>query len=251
MAQNGELLVVDGVTVERDGVEILHNVSLAVEEGEIHAVIGRNGSGKSTMAYTLMGSAGYVPKAGRVLFDGRDITHASMTERARLGITLAWQEPARFEGLTVGQYLKLGMREPSDDLACEALAAVALDCTLYINRRVDVGLSGGERKRIELAAVYAMQPRLAILDEPDSGVDVLSVQDVSQLLGTMREKGTTLLVITHRREVVQMADRASLICTGEILRTGRPEDVERYYVERCETCDVAEQVEEADDYERV
>jgi len=251
MAENGVLLEAVGVQLERDGVEILHGVNLEIRAGDIHCLLGRNGSGKSTVAYTLMGSAGYSPSAGRVTFAGRDVTAASMTERARLGMTLAWQEPARFEGLSVRQYLRLGMREPSDALLNEALERVALEPALYLDRNVDDSLSGGERKRIELAAVYAMQPRLAILDEPDSGVDVLSIDDIVALCTLMRSKGITLLLITHRDEMIKMADRASLMCAGEIVITGGPDYVQRHYRDRCEVCDVAQEVEEPSDYERV
>ncbi|NLT43338.1 MAG: ABC transporter ATP-binding protein [Anaerolineae bacterium] len=245
------LLIVEGVHLIREGTEILHGVNLTVAEAEVHCLLGRNGSGKSTMAYMLMGSGGYLPSGGTVLFGGRDITDATMTERARLGMTLAWQEPARFEGLPVLDYLRLGMAEPSEERVREALEAVALDPAVYRSRNVDASLSGGERKRIELAAVYAMRPRLAILDEPDSGVDVLSLSDIRDLFARMREQGSALLLITHRDEMVEIADRASLICSGEIVMTGEPAHVQAHYCDRCEICDVAREVEEAADYERV
>lgn len=248
---NGDLLSVENVHLAREGTEILHGVNLKVAEAEIHCLLGRNGSGKSTMAYLLMGSGGYRPSAGTVTFGGRDISDATMTERARLGMTLAWQEPARFEGLPVLDYLRLGMTDPSDERVREALEAVALDPAAYRDRNVDASLSGGERKRIELAAVYAMRPRLAILDEPDSGVDVLSLADIRSLFTRMREQGSALLLITHRDEMVEIADRASLICSGEIVMTGEPAHVQAHYCDRCEICDVAREVEEAADYERV
>lgn len=251
MGNDGALLELQGVRLERQGTEILHGIDLEVLPGEIHCLLGRNGSGRSTLAYMLMGSTGYRPSAGRVLFAGQEITHAGMTERARLGLTLAWQEPARFEGLSVRDYLRLGMSKPTDDAVQEALAQVALDSGRYARRNVDVSLSGGERKRIELAAVYAMHPRLAILDEPDSGVDVLSLGDISRLFLAMREQGTALLLITHRDEMIDIADRASLICGGELQVTAEPAVVRRRYCERCEVCDTGLQVEEAGDYERV
>jgi len=245
------LLRVEDVHLTREGVEILHGVNLSVDEAEIHCLLGRNGSGKSTMAYMLMGSGTYRPSQGRVWFDGHDITAASMTERARMGMTLAWQEPARFEGLSVLDYLRLGMQEPSDERVDEALRSVALDPAEYRARNVDDSLSGGERKRIELAAVYAMRPRLAILDEPDSGVDVLSLSDVRHLFTLMREQGSALLLITHQDEMVEVADRASLICSGEIVMTGEPQHVQAHYCDRCEICEAAHDVEEVADYERV
>lgn len=251
MNETEVLLELDGVSLARQGTAILHHVDLEVMSREIHCLLGRNGSGKSSLAYLLMGSAGYEPSSGRVLFGGQDITSASMTERAKLGMTLGWQEPARFEGLTVRDYLRLGMADPSDDAVHEALAQVALEPMRYARRNVDDSLSGGERKRIELAAVYAMHPRLAILDEPDSGIDVLSLADVSRLFLAMRDQGTTVLLITHRDELIDIADRASLICAGEIQTTAAPAVVRRRYCERCEACEAAPRVEEQADYERI
>jgi len=224
--------------LKRGGKEILRGVNLAVREGEIHCLLGRNGSGKSTLAYTLMGCGGYTPNRGGIAFDGQDIAGLSIAERAKLGLTLAWQEPARFEGLSVADYLALGMKEPSRERMEKALAAVALSPAVYLSRTVDETLSGGERKRIELAAVYAMRPRLAILDEPDSGIDVLSIDDIARLIRRMATEGTTVLLITHRDETVPVADVASLMCEGEIVRNGDPKEVRSYYARRCVPCEV-------------
>jgi len=236
--QKDTLLQVEDLHLTRNGKEILQGVNLAVREGEIHCLLGRNGSGKSTLAYTLMGCAGYAPQEGRIVFDSQDIAGLSIAERAKLGLTLAWQEPARFEGLSVANYLALGMKEPSQEQIEEALAAVALSPAVYLSRTVDEALSGGERKRIELAAVYAMRPRLAILDEPDSGIDVLSIDDIARLIRRMATERTTVLLITHRDETVPVADVASLMCEGEIVRTGDPKDVRSYYARRCLPCEV-------------
>ncbi len=240
---NNYLLRVEDLSLRREGREILRRVNLVVRSGEVHGLLGLNGSGKSSLAYTLMGCAGYVPSAGRILFDGRDITALSITERGQLGLTLAWQDPARFEGLKVKDYLSLGMKEPSRERMEEALAAVALTPLAYLERTVNDALSGGERKRIELAAVYAMQPRLAILDEPDSGIDVLSLDDIARLIRRMAEEGTTVLLITHRDEMVPVADVAALMCEGEIVRVGEPQAVREHYARRCRPCEVAEPVE--------
>lgn len=246
----GEILRVEGLWLEREGKEILRGVNLTVEEGTIHCLLGRNGSGKSTLAYTLIGSGGYVPSRGKIFFKDQDITNLSITERARLGITLAWQEPARFEGLKVKDYIALGMRERSLSSIEEALKAVALSPSEYMDRYVDESLSGGERKRVELAAVYAMHPKLAILDEPDSGIDVLSLEDIAGLIRRMRNEGITVILITHRDEMVPVADTASLICSGEIIRTGDPKIVREHYARRCVPCELVEPVETPKDYER-
>ncbi|HDQ73019.1 MAG TPA: ABC transporter ATP-binding protein [Chloroflexi bacterium] len=231
--QNNLLLQVADVHVNRPGAEVLRGVNLSVGFGEVHLLLGLNGSGKTSLALTLMGSEGYHPDQGRIIFDGQDVTDQSMTERARLGITLGWQEPARFEGVPTADYLALGMKEPSRERVEAALNAVALSPMAYMSREVDHALSGGERKRIELAAVYAMRPRLAILDEPDSGVDVLCLGDVVALVRRMADEGASVLMITHRDEMADVADRASLICGGVIVRTGTPDEVRDYFAQRC------------------
>ncbi len=165
-------------------------------------------------------------------------------------MTLAWQEPARFEGLTVERYLRLGMRDADDTRLHAALDAVALSPD-YLARNVDDALSGGERKRVELAAVYAMRPRLAILDEPDSGIDALTLNDIAALVRRMASEGTTVLVISHRDEVVRVADTASLICEGRILRTGAPVDVCDRYQHCCRPCLSSERVDSEVEYERL
>jgi Fe-S cluster assembly ATP-binding protein len=246
------ILQVENLCLEREGRSILRNVNLTVTTGQVFGLLGRNGSGKSSLAYTLMGCAGYTPSGGRIVFDGQDITRLSITDRARRGLTLAWQDPARFEGMKVRDYLSLGAKDTSEARLHEVLEAVALTPSAYLERMVNDALSGGERKRIELAAVYAMSPRLAILDEPDSGIDVLSLDDMIRLIRRLADEGTTVLLITHRDEMLPVADVAALMCAGEIVRVGDPAAVRRHYAQRCRPCAVAEPVEEVDDgYERL
>jgi Fe-S cluster assembly ATP-binding protein len=212
---------------------VLRRVDLTVRRAEVHALLGLNGSGKTSLALALMGADGYRPQQGRILFDGQDITDLSVTERAQLGLTLAWQVPACFEGLPVADYLALGMKNPSRERIAGALEAVALAPRAYLGRAVDAALSGGERKRIELAAVYAMRPRLAILDEPDSGIDVLCFEDIISLVRLMADEGTAVVLITHRDEMARVANRASLMCAGSVISTGTPEEVRDYFARRC------------------
>jgi len=157
------LLDIRQVSFQVDGRSILDRLDLTIQPSEIHALLGANGSGKSTLAYVLMGCEGYVPSAGTVLYNGMNLLSLKIHERANLGLTLAWQEPARFEGITVREYLSLGK---SDNDPESALKHVGLDADRYLNRRVDKSLSGGERHRIELASVLSMSPTLAILDDP-------------------------------------------------------------------------------------
>lgn len=230
---NDDLLRVHNLSLKRDGRDILDGVNLAIRPGEVHGLLGLNGSGKSSLAYALMGCSGYEPDEGQIWFAGQDITHLSITERAQLGLTLAWQEPARFEGLPVGAYLALGVKNGDRQRLASALEAVALAPPTYLRRAVNYALSGGERKRIELAAVFAMHPKLAILDEPDSGIDTLTLSDIAALIRSMADQGTAVLLITHRDEMVMTADSASLMCQGSIVFQGDPAEVRRYYGRRC------------------
>ncbi len=227
------ILHVENLSLKREGRDILYRINLAIRPGEVHGLLGLNGSGKSSLAYAIMGCAGYTPDEGRIWFAGQDITRLSITERARLGLTLAWQEPARFEGLPVGAYLSLGAQDRDRNHLAAALEAVALAPSAYLKRPVNHTLSGGERKRIELAAVFAMHPKLAILDEPDSGVDTLTLADIAALIRRMADQGTAVLLITHRDEMVTVADSASLMCQGSLIFQGDPSEVRQYYGQRC------------------
>jgi len=226
------LLRVHDLSLRRDGRDILSRANLNVRGAEVHGLLGLNGSGKSTLAYTLMGCEGYAPDSGRIWLDGRDVTGASITERARLGLTLAWQEPARFEGLPVGAYIALG-GEASRAGVVEALEAVALAPGAYLGRAVDRSLSGGERKRVELASVFTMHPKLAILDEPDSGIDMLTLADIARLVRRMADEGTAVLLISHRDEMVSVADTVSLMCRGSVVFVGTPAEAVDFYQRRC------------------
>ncbi len=210
---------------------IVNNVSFGVKEGTIHAIIGPNGSGKSTLAYTLMGIESYNLLSGQILFEGKDITTLNVTERAQLGITLAWQEPARIDGLSVQKYISLGVKDKanSKELVKEALEIVSLDPEKYLNRKIDETLSGGERKRIELAATIAMRPRLVILDEPDSGLDVIIVEDFLRIFHKIKNLNMTILLITHREDIGMVADYGTLLWMGDALITDVfPEVMLRY-----------------------
>lgn len=205
---------------------LLERLDLAVAAGEIHALVGTNGTGKSTLAYLIMGCEGYRAEAGEIRFDGRGINTLPLHERARLGITLAWQEPARFEGLSVGDYLRLGKGKVDAE---DCLHRVGLAPADYLNRMVDKTLSGGERKRIELASVLALDPRLVILDEPTAGIDLLSIREIMGVISTFKARGAGVLLITHREEITRMADRASQLCGGRIVCSGDPETVAASY----------------------
>jgi Fe-S cluster assembly ATP-binding protein len=229
------LLNIHNLTFEVDLHAILDRLDLAIQPGEIHALLGANGSGKTTLAYVLMGCEGYTPGAGTVLFDGTDLLPLKMHERARLGLTLAWQEPARFEGVTVREYLNLGKPDCDPE---PALRQVGLAPDRYLSRRVDKALSGGERHRIELASVLSMKPKLAILDEPSAGIDMLSINHIIDIIRALKAAGGSVLLITHQEEVALIADRASQLCAGRIIFSGSPhEAVDHFRGRTCVRCD--------------
>ncbi|NJD36578.1 MAG: ATP-binding cassette domain-containing protein [Betaproteobacteria bacterium] len=229
------LLEITGLVFRVPARRLLDGIDLSLEGGEIHALVGTNGTGKSTLAYLVMGCEGYRPDRGEIRFDGSRIDGLPLFERARLGISLAWQEPARFEGLSVRDYLSLG-RNRAD--AADCLHRVGLSPADYLERKVDKTLSGGERKRIELASVLALAPRLVILDEPTAGIDLLSIREIINVIGSFKRQGSAVLLITHREEVTRIADRASQLCGGRIVCSGDPGSVAANYMGRaCRRCD--------------
>jgi len=215
---------------------ILNDVNLKVEPGEIHGVLGKNGTGKSTLAYLVMGVNNYRPTSGQLLFNGQDITDLPVYDRARMGISLAWQEPARFEGLSVREYLIISGRSRRIEDVEEFLDVVGLDPSEYIERNIDNTLSGGERKRIEMASILAMRPKLAILDEPDSGIDILALPSLLNAIVEMNKMGSSVLLITHNEKVVEIAHRVSVMCAGRILKTGAPDQMNLWFKLNCQPC---------------
>ncbi|MFW6000826.1 MAG: ABC transporter ATP-binding protein [Halanaerobium sp.] len=242
-----KLLEVKDLHLKIEDTEILNGIDFSLEKGEVFALIGPNGCGKSTLAYTLMGINNYHPNKGELLFKGEKINDLKINERAKKGITLAWQEPARYQGVTVREFLSLGLRsqgqEVTEEKLAEALNKVAIRPNLYLNRFVDKSLSGGERKRIELASLILMHPELIILDEPDSGVDVVALNNIADMINYFKDSGSGILLITHSEEMLDYADKAALVCDGEIVRQGEPAKISEYFKSYCYPCAKAEECE--------
>lgn len=230
------MLDVQKLELNLNGKPIINDFSLHVDKGEIHGILGENGTGKTTIANLIMGTNSYKPTAGRMTFDGEDITKLSVSQRAQKGITLAWQEPARVEGLTVRDYLRLSSRNGSADQLEQYLLTVGLEPAQYMDRDIDATLSGGERKRIELASVLAMRPKLAILDEPDSGIDIVALPRLLNGIIEMNKQGSAVLLITHSERVTGIAQRVSILCAGTIIRTGPPAETSQWFKNNCLTC---------------
>jgi Fe-S cluster assembly ATP-binding protein len=233
-AKGANMLQIENLKLIVDGNPVINDLSLNVDQGEIHAVLGVNGTGKTTLAYLIMG-VNYLPDGGKIIFDGEDITRYPISQRAKMGITLAWQEPARFEGLSIRDYLGL-----SNDLEIgeieDYLWAVGLPPFQFLDRAVDTSLSGGERKRVELASVLAMRPKFAILDEVDSGIDVVSLPHIVNGIVKMKSLGSSVLLITHNEDTVAIADKVSVMCAGKIFKMGPPREMCQWFRENCQIC---------------
>ncbi len=230
------ILELHNVTLELGGKPILNDLSVDFWEGHVHALIGPNGAGKSTLANTIMGLPGYTHHSGDILLDGVSLRGVPVDERARRGITLAWQEPARFEGLRMDRFIAAGATDKSRENVEEMLTRVGLDPQRYVGRKVDKTLSGGERKRVELASILAMEPRLVLMDEPDSGIDVEALQRIFDALADFKAMGTTVIMITHSMAVLEHAEHAFLLCNGRILDKGSVGKISGYFADNCIPC---------------
>jgi len=230
------MLEIQNLCLSLNGKKIIDGLDLHVNIGEIHGVLGKNGTGKTTLAYLIMGVGNYTPTAGRLIFENEDITGLSVSQRAKEGISLAWQEPARIEGLSVRDYLMLSGKSRGVKQVEDYLSVVGLEPATYLDRDIDNTLSGGERKRIEMASILAMRPKLAILDEPDSGIDILALPSLLEAMREMNRQGSSVLLITHNEKVVEIAQRVSVMCAGSILKTGEPGQMNLWFKENCQPC---------------
>ena len=213
--------------VPEDGVdkEIIKDISFVIPDGKFTVSTGPNGGGKSTLAKLIAGIQ--KPTSGQILWDGQDITEMSITERARLGISYAFQQPVRFKGITVLDLIRLAKGEEiSIRGACEYLSQVGLCAKDYINREVNASLSGGELKRIEIATVLARGTKLSVFDEPEAGIDLWSFQNLIQVFEKMhREIHGSILIISHQERILNIADEILVIGDGEVTDHGVKEEI--------------------------
>ena len=203
---------------------ILKNISLEIDDGFV-AITGPNGGGKSTLAKIIAGI--YQPTSGKIYFDGIDITNMSITERAKLGISFAFQQPVRFKGLTVKDLITLaaGKKITVSD-ACTYLSEVGLCARDYIDREVNASLSGGELKRIEIAMINARETKLSIFDEPEAGIDLWSFNNLIQVFEKMHKKTNgSILIISHQERILNIADKIVVVANGQIQQYGKKEDL--------------------------
>ena len=205
---------------------ILRDINLTIDNNKFVVITGPNGGGKSTLAKIIAGIE--KPTKGQIFFDGQDITNASITERAKMGISYAFQQPVRFKGIQVLDLIRLASgTRMSVATACQYLSAVGLCAKDYINREVNASLSGGELKRIEIATVLARKTRLSLFDEPEAGIDLWSFQNLIQVFEVMRAsiQDSSILIISHPERILEIADEIVVIADGRIDRQGPKADI--------------------------
>lgn len=204
--------------------DILKNVNLTIDERFV-VITGPNGSGKSTIAKMIAGII--KPTSGQILLDGVDITNMSITERAKAGISFAFQRPVRFKGITVRDLINIAAgKKISLTEACNYLSEVGLCARDYINREVNGSLSGGELKRIEIAMVLARGTKLSIFDEPEAGIDLWSFNSLTRVFESMHETiNGNILIISHQERILDIADKIVLLKDGEIAQVGTKDEI--------------------------
>ena len=206
--------------------DILKDISITIPDEKLVVFTGPNGGGKTTMAKVIMGLA--EPTSGQILYNGQDITHLSITERARLGISYGFQQPPRFKGITVHDLLLLaaGKEKLTKDQCCQYLTRVGLCANDYLEREVDVSLSGGEVKRIEIATILARQGSLMIFDEPEAGIDLWSFARLTETFEQIHREGeATMIIISHQERIIRLADEIVVIAGGKIAHRGSTEEI--------------------------
>ncbi len=243
------MLEIEDLTVEVNGKTLLHDVNLEVKKGYTNVLFGPNGAGKSALMRTIMGFSEYRVVKGRILFNGEDIIGLSVDERARLGLGIMMQRPPDMSGIKLRDLVKVlskGQRDPE-------ILAENLDMKRFLDRDVNVGFSGGEIKRSELLQLAVQNPNLYLLDEPESGVDLVSIEQVGMTIkglleeglncpGESCEKGKSALIITHTGQILDYikADRGYILCNGTIMCSGNPlkmlEEIKSRGYEECIKC---------------
>ena len=223
------------VNDDNNNVDIINDVSLTIDERFV-AITGPNGGGKSTLAKLIAGII--KPTKGNIYLDGKDITDASITERANLGISYAFQQPVRFKGLTVKDLITLASgKKITIAEACSYLSEVGLCAKDYINREVNASLSGGELKRIEIAMIIARGTKLSLFDEPEAGIDLWSFNNLIRVFESLHEKiKGSIIIISHQERILNIADKIIVLSGGEVTAVGTKDEVMPKLIESSEAC---------------
>lgn len=214
-----------GVAEDSCQKDILKNISLTLEDNKFTVITGPNGGGKSTLAKVIAGIE--KPTEGQLFWDGEDITKLSVTDRARLGISYAFQQPVRFKGITVFDLIQLASgKQMSVEEACRYLSEVGLCARDYVRREVNASLSGGELKRIEIATVMARNTKMTVFDEPEAGIDLWSFQKLISVFEKLHENNHgSILIISHQERILNIADEIILIADGQLTGRGSREEM--------------------------
>lgn len=220
------MLELKNVSYFRDNKQILNNISLKIDNSKLVAITGPNGSGKSTLAKIIMGIL--KPDSGSIFFDGKDITAMGITDRAKLGIGFAFQQPVKFKGLTVRDLIELSSGNTINvSEACNYLSDVGLCAKDYLNREVSNSLSGGELKRIEIAMLAAKKSKLTVFDEPEAGIDLWSFNSLISVFEKMHSEisNSSIVIISHQEKILNIADEIILLVDGKVQAVGQKEEV--------------------------
>ena len=216
---------------------ILNDISIDIPDRKLIVFTGPNGGGKTTLAKVIMGLV--TPTGGQILFNGQDITHLGITERAKLGISYGFQQPPRFKGITVRNLLTIasGDANLSKDKCCKYLTQVGLCANDYLDREVDVSLSGGEVKRIEIATMLARGTKMSIFDEPEAGIDLWSFQNLISVFEKMHETiHGSILIISHQERILETADKIVVLVDGEVRTIGTKDEIMPVLMEASRVC---------------
>lgn len=246
------LLEIENLFVTVGNKQILNGINLTIEEGKVHVLMGPNGSGKSSLIMTLLGYPQYQVVQGRISFAGTELNSKPIYERAKLGFSVAFQSPPEIRGVKLRDLIRLAggkpiwdsFKEPQESFASPILSKVGLLPEIFRDRDANVGFSGGERKRAELAQIFAAKPKLMALDEPDSGVDIDSLKMIGKDLGEyIEENHCACLVVTHYRHILPYLrpNLAHVMCGGRIVKSGDPIEIftrleEKGFCEYLEIC---------------
>lgn len=221
---------------QEDKKEIIKDVDLVIEDNCFVVITGPNGGGKSTLAKLVMGIE--QPTAGRIMLDGMNVTHLPITERAKLGIGFAFQQPVRFKGLRVRDLIELAAgKKITTEQACLYLSEVGLCAVDYIDRELNATLSGGELKRIEIAMVIARGTKLSIFDEPEAGIDLWSFHNLIRVFEHMRRRTSgSIMIISHQERILDIADKIVVLAEGRIQQIGTKEEIMPGLLAASDTC---------------
>lgn len=236
------MLELKNVSFFKDNKHILKNINLKIDNSKLIAITGPNGSGKSSLAKIIMGI--FTPDSGQILFNGQDITNLDITERAKLGIGFAFQQPVRFKGLTVKDLINIAAGNNIKlSEACDYLSDVGLCAKEYLNREITSSLSGGELKRIEIAMLAAKKSKLTVFDEPEAGIDLWSFNSLISVFEKMHQEidNSSIVIISHQEKILNIADEIVLLIDGEIKEIGNKDKILPLLLENSKLCKVMQE----------